>query len=165
VSVLIVIGYGDEETARQSAAEVEELQRQMIVKLNGLAVVSVDEKGNNHIDTSNSIVGAGAAGGALFGSVFGLIFLVPFLGAAVGGAVGALWGSMRKHGIDDEFRRRVTDLLKPGTAAVVVMASELTEDKFATALSPFGGEILRTSLSDEAERELVEEIAAGGPGA
>jgi uncharacterized membrane protein len=159
VSVLIVIGYPDKATAERAAAEVEDLQRQMIVKLNGLAVVSVDEKGAHHIDTSSSIVGAGAAGGALFGSIFGLIFLVPFLGAAVGGAIGALWGSMRKHGIDDDFRTRINAMLAPGTAAVVVMATELTEDKFAAALSPFGGEVLRTSLSDEAERELAEEIA------
>lgn len=159
MSVLIVIGYPDKATAERACAEVEELQRQMVVELNGLAVVSVDEQGAQHIDTSSSVVGAGAAGGALFGGIFGMIFLVPFLGAAVGGAVGALWGSMRKHGIDDEFRTRVHALLAPGTAAVVVMAGKLTEDKFATAMSRFGGEVLRTSLSEEAERELAEEIA------
>jgi uncharacterized membrane protein len=161
VSTLVVIGYPDKATAERASAEVEDLQRQMVVKLNGLAVVSVDEMGAHHIDTSSSIVGAGAgaAGGALFGSIFGLIFLVPFLGAAVGGAIGALWGSMRKHGIDDEFRARVNKLLVPGTAALVVMTTELTEDKFAAALSPYGGQVLRTNLSDEAERELAEEIA------
>lgn len=159
MSALIVIGYRDEATARAASAEVEELHRQKVVDLDGLAVVSVDEKGDKHIDTSNTVVGAGAAGGALFGSVFGLIFLVPFLGAAVGGAVGALWGSMRKHGIDDEFRRRVSDLMAPGTSAIVVMASDVTEDKFAAALGKFGGEVLRTSLSREAEQELVSEIS------
>ena len=159
MSTLIVIGYPDGATAERAAAEVEDLQRQMTVKLNGLAVVSVDETGAHHIDTSSSIVGAGAAGGALFGGIFGLIFLVPFLGAAVGGAVGALWGSMRKHGIDDEFRARVNAMLEPGTAALVVMATELTEDRFAAALSPLGGQVLRTNLSDEAEKELAEELA------
>jgi len=158
VSTLIVIGYPDKTTAERASAEVEDLQRQLVVQLNGLAVVSVDETGAHHIDTSSNIVGAGAAGGALFGSIFGLIFLVPFLGAAVGGAIGALWGSMRKHGIDDEFRARVNTMLAPGTAALVVMATQLTEDKFAAALSPYGGQVLRTNLSDEAERELAEEI-------
>jgi uncharacterized membrane protein len=159
VSILIVIGYPDKATAELAADTVEDLQRQSFVKLTGLAVVSVDEKGGHHIDQSSNVVGAGAAGGALFGGIFGMIFLVPFLGAAVGGAVGALWGSMRKHGIDDEFRTRVNAMLAPGTAALVVMATELTEDKFAAGLSRFGGEVLRTSLSDEAERELAEEIA------
>lgn len=159
MSTLIVIGYPDKGTAERASAQVEDLQRQGVVKLNGLAVVSVDVDGTHHIDTPSSIVGASAAGGALFGSIFGLIFLVPFLGAAVGGAIGALWGSMRKHGLDDEFRTRVNAMLAPGTAGVVVMASAMAEDEFAAALAPFGGEVLRTNLSDEAERELAEEIA------
>jgi uncharacterized membrane protein len=38
------------------------------------------------------------------------------------------------------------------------MASEITEDKFATALRPFGGQVLQTSLSGEDEKELAEEL-------
>jgi uncharacterized membrane protein len=39
------------------------------------------------------------------------------------------------------------------------MASKLTQDKFAEAMRPFGGEILQTSLSTEDEKELAEEIS------
>lgn len=79
--------------------------------------------------------------------LIGLLFFVPFFGAALGGAMGALMGKAGKSGVNDEFRRQVQGLLTPGKAAVVIMAAKITEDRFATAMRPFGGELLKTSLS------------------
>ena len=39
------------------------------------------------------------------------------------------------------------------------MSDLITEDKFAAAMQPFGGTILKTSLSDSDEKELAEELA------
>ena len=52
-------------------------------------------------------------------------------------------------------------LLGPGHSAVV-MASKITEDKFTSAMQPFGGTILKTSLSESDEKELAEELAGRG---
>ena len=99
-----------------------------------------------------------AASGALWGMLIGLLFFVPFFGAALAGAMGALMGKAGKSGVDDEFRRQVQGLLTPGKAAVVIMAAKITEDRFATAMHPFGGELLKTSLSEEDEKELAHEL-------
>ena len=48
--------------------------------------------------------------------------------------------------------------LEPGHSAVVIMATKITEDKFASAMQPFGGTILKTSLSESDEKELAEEL-------
>ena len=40
-----------------------------------------------------------------------------------------------------------------------MLASKLTEDKFAAGMSEFGGTVLQTSLSDEDEKALAEELA------
>jgi len=163
VSDLIVIAYDDKATADQAAARVEELGESGL-KLHGIAVVSKDEQGYSHVDTPGAVTGRSAAGGALFGSVFGLLFLVPFLGAAVGGAVGALWGSMRQHGVDDEFRKQVNETLRPGSAAVVMMTGDPAQTELTDTLAVFGGRVMRTSLSEEDERALIEEIGQGGQG-
>jgi len=160
VSDLIVIAYDDKATADQAAARVEELGETGL-RLHGIAVVSKDEQGYSHVDSPGAVAGVSAAGGALFGSVFGLLFLVPFLGAAVGGAVGALWGSMRQHGIDDEFRNQVNETLRPGTAALVMMTSDPADPALNETLGSFGGRVLRTSLSDEDERALIAEVGEG----
>ena len=99
-----------------------------------------------------------AASGALWGMLLGLLFFVPFFGLAIGGLMGALFGKLGKSGINDEFRSQVNDLLEPGHAAVVVMASKITEDKFADRMKPFGGTLLKTSLSEEDEKELAHEL-------
>jgi uncharacterized membrane protein len=160
MSDLIIIGYDDHGTARQAYDQVLALQRDYIVELAGLALVSVDEEGKSHVDTPGKIVAGSAASGALWGTLFGLLFLVPFAGMVLGGALGALMGKLGKSGIDASFRQRVQAMLTPGKAAVVVMTTKITEDRFAAALRPFGGELLQTSLSSEDERELAEELGA-----
>jgi len=42
-----------------------------------------------------------------------------------------------------------------------VMASKITDDKFADAMKQYGGTLLKTSLSDADEKELASELAEG----
>ena len=162
MSELIILGYDSHETAQQAFAKVERLQQDFVVDLAGLAVVRVDADGKKHVDTSGPIVGSSAASGALWGMLIGILFLVPGIGALVGGAMGALSGKLAQGGIDRAFRERVEGMLQPGSAAVVVMTRKLTEDKFAAAMSEFGGTVLQTSLSDDDEKGLADELATQG---
>ena len=165
MSELIVIGYDNPVHARSAYDEVLALQSDFIADLRGVAIVTVDAEGKNHVETPQKIVGLGAASGALWGMLIGLLFFVPFLGAALGGAMGALFGKLAKSGINDTFRQQVQELLQPGKAAIVIMAEKITEDKFADRMAPYGGTLLKTSLSEADERELAHDLsdpAAGG---
>ena len=157
MSDLIVIGYENRQTARQAYEQVQRLDQDFIVQLRGLAIIDVDADGKTHVDTPSRIVGVSAATGALFGLLLGLLFFVPGM-VLFGGALGALLGKLNQSGIDAEFRNRVAHLVDPGHSAVVIMASKITEDKFADAMQPFGGTILKTSLSESDEKELAEEL-------
>jgi uncharacterized membrane protein len=161
MSDLIVIGYENPQTAQQAYEQVQRLQQDFVVDLRGLAIVNVDADGKTHVDTPQRIIGASAVSGALFGLLIGLLFFVPGM-VLLGGAIGALMGKFSKSGVDAEFRNRVEHLLEPGHSAVVIMASKITEDKFAAAMQPFGGTILKTSLSESDEKELAEELAGQG---
>jgi uncharacterized membrane protein len=158
MSDLIIIGYDDPQTARKAYEQVLALQETFIVELRGLAIVTVDADGKTHVDTPQRTVATSARGGAVFGLLFGVLFLVPGLGI-LGGALGALFGLLGRSGINEAFRAQVHEMLQPGHAAVVVMASQITEDRFAAALTPFGGTVLKTSLSESAERELADAMA------
>jgi uncharacterized membrane protein len=161
MSDLIVIGYDNPLAARRAFEEVQRLQSEFIVDLRGLAIVDVDRDGKTHVDTPKRIVGSSAVSGALFGLLIGLLFFVPGM-IILGGAVGALMGVFSKSGIDAEFRDRVQHLIEPGHSAVVIMAAKITEDKFGPAMQPFGGTLLKTSLSESQEKELAEELAGQG---
>ena len=128
MSELIVIGYEDVATARQAYEQVLNLQKDFVVRLQGLAIVNVDDEGKTHVDTPQPIVGVSAATGAMWGLLFGVLFLVPGM-AIVGGAIGALFGVLNRSGVNDRFRTQVHDLLTPGHSAVVIMAAKVTEDR------------------------------------
>ncbi|WP_406865110.1 DUF1269 domain-containing protein [Streptomyces sp. HUAS MG47] len=160
MSELIVIGYEDRAVADRAFAEVQKLKNDHVVDLTGLAVVSVDEDGKTHVDTPSRLeeVALSATAGALWGMVLGIIILTPGIGV-VGAAVGGLIGKLNQMGVDNKFRGKVQEMLKPGSAAVVIMASKITEDRFGAAMGPLGGTVLKTSLSEESERELAEQLA------
>jgi uncharacterized membrane protein len=73
--------------------------------------------------------------------------------------MGAVMGTMAGWGVKDEFRQRAQDVLKPGGAALVLFVEKWTEDKALAALAPLGGEVLKTSLSDEATAEINQALA------
>ncbi|MBT2450544.1 DUF1269 domain-containing protein [Streptomyces sp. ISL-43] len=159
MSELLVIGYDDPETARRAYTTVRGLHRDRVISASGLAVVSVDAQGETHVDTPSRLIGPSAAAGAVWGIVFGVLFLLPGVGLVAGAAVGGLLGKLGKSGVDEEFRRRVQDLLKPGSAAVAIMGLMVSEDRFADAMRQHGGTVLKTSLADAEETELAEQLA------
>lgn len=158
---LIVIAYDSEQHAEEAYQTIQNLQQDLVVELAGLALVKVDQEGKTHVSTPNSgtMVGLGAASGALFGTLIGLLFFIPFVGLLVGGAFGALFAGLDRSGINQEFRQQVRDTVTAGRSAVVVYANKLTEDKFAAALAPYQGEVIKTSLSHEQEQELIHDLA------
>lgn len=155
---LIVIGYDDEETAERVLDELQDLQHDYLIDLQDAAVVRRDGKGKLKVQTPGSPTGAGALGGAFWGLLFGLIFLVPVGGAIIGGIAGALMGKGVDLGIKEDFKKKVGDLVGPGKSAVLMVIRKATPDRVLEELQPYGGTVLRTSLSHEDEEALLEAL-------
>jgi uncharacterized membrane protein len=158
MSDLIIIGYPDEDTAQKVWDELVKLQADYLVDLEDAAIIRRDRDGRLHITTpAHHAVEWGTLSGLFWGAVIGLLFLFPAfpLTAAAGGLMGAALGATGDLGIKDEFKQRVQDLVQPGTSAILVIVRKVTPDKFLEALRPYGGTVLRTSLTREAEQELM----------
>src|SRR5947209_16479469 len=148
---LIAIGYPDEDTAAKAADEARHLAEDLIIQPDAIATIVCDEEGKYHVTTSHHPVGGGATWGMWWGFLFGLLFFVPVFGMAVGAGLGALFGKLEKSGINDQFKKQVQDMLKPGTSALFMVIEKATPDKAVEALAPFGGTVLKSSLSKETE--------------
>jgi uncharacterized membrane protein len=155
---LIAIGYADETTAAAAADEVRRLSSELIIEPEAVAVISRDADGKYHVTTDHHPVGGGASWGMFWGLLFGLLFFIPVFGMAVGAGLGALFGKIEKTGIDRQFQEQVRDMVKPGTSALFVVVDKVTPDKAVEALSRFGGTVLKSSLSKDAEKELQEAL-------
>ena len=151
---LIAIGYPDEETALKAEREAERLAEDLIIQPDAIAAIVSDKDGKFHVTTNHHAVGTGATWGMFWGFFFGLLFFVPVLGMAMGAGLGALFGTLEQAGIDKEVQQQVRDMLKPGTSALFLVIEKATPDKAVAAMSKFGGTVLKTSLSHEAEEKL-----------
>jgi uncharacterized membrane protein len=161
VSTLIAIAYDDVATANQVRDTLFQLQTQHLITLEDAVVVERKQDGKiKLLQARGSTAGAGALGGALWGGLIGLIFFMPFLGAAIGAGTGALAGSAVDGGVNDNFMRQVSEKLTPGKAALFVLVVDSTPEKVLPQVARYGGEILQTSLSPEAEEHLRDAVQA-----
>jgi uncharacterized membrane protein len=96
---------------------------------------------------ANTAVGAGTG-------TSGLLFLSPLLGAAIGAAAGGASGALADVGVDDKFMKELGTKLTPGTAALIVLVRSSTPDKVVPRIAQYGGHVIQSSLSDDAESRL-----------
>ena len=165
MSDLIAIGYPDETTADDAAAEARRLAQDLIIQPDAIAVIVRDKEGKYHTHTSHHLVGGGATWGMFWGMLFGLLFFIPVLGMAVGAGMGAIMGKITKSGVDKQFQDQVRGLLQPGTSALFLMVEKVTPDKAVEAMSKYGGTVLKTSLPRDAEQELMKALHGTDPDA
>ena len=111
MSTLIVLGYPSEAEAKSAYQKILDLDKNLIVSLQSVAVVARRADGKYDVVTPGSKVGTSAVWGLFWGVLFGLLFFVPIVGAALGAGIGALTGAIVKHGVDKDFQDRVRNLL------------------------------------------------------
>src|SRR3954467_13216348 len=156
MATLVAIAYRDEAPAGEARKTVQMLEADLVIQADQVASISRDTSGKYHVTTSHggSSTGGGAWWGGFWGFLFGLIFFVPFAGLALGAGMGALFGHLGKNAIDKAFQDQVRDKVKPGTSALFLVIEQVTPDKAIAALSQYGGEGIKNSLSEEDTAKL-----------
>jgi uncharacterized membrane protein len=176
MSDLVVVSYKGEETADQVLNKLQQMQKEHLIDLEDACVVVHDKKGKVHVKQAVDLVkiGAlsGAAWGGLFGTLVGLLLLNPLVGLATGMAIGAstgaLSGALTDYGIDDDFMRSMGETIEAGSSALFILVRRVNFDKVLPELKPFGGKVLKTSLTndqDERLRQALEKLSSSGASA
>jgi uncharacterized membrane protein len=153
---LIAVTFSDETTAFELRAELAKLQKEYLIDMDDVVVVTRDDKGKVKLHQAVNLTAAGAVGGSFWGLLIGMLFLNPLLGMAVGAGAGALSGKLTDIGIDDKFMKELGENLPKGGSALFTLVKRSTPDKVIERLEPFRGKgkVMRTSLSKESEDEL-----------
>ena len=156
MSNLVVIGFDDEHKAFEMRATLAKLQKEYLIEMEDVVVVTKDSKGKVKLHQAVNLTAAGAVGGGFWGMLFGIIFFNPLLGAAVGAGAGALSGKATDIGISDDFMKELGETFQPETSALFVLVRKSTPDKVLEELKGFKGKVLKTSLTKDKEDELRE---------
>jgi len=81
------------------------------------------------------------------------------LGAIAGAGVGAISGSLSDYGIRDDFIKKLGETIPEGSSALFILFKHVNEDKVLPELERYKPRVLRTSLSNEAEKKLSAELS------
>jgi uncharacterized membrane protein len=154
MSNLVVIGFDDETTAFEMRAELAKMQKDYLIEMEDVVVVTKDENDKVKLHQAVNLTASGAVGGTFWGMLIGFLFLNPLAGAAVGAGAGALSGKLADIGINDQFMKDLGETFKPGTSALFVLVRKATPDKVLEGLKKFKGRVIQTSLTKDKEEEL-----------
>jgi len=154
MSELVAIAYPDRQVAEVVRDILGELAGRGVIELDDAVIASRDRSGELELEQTLHPARPRAVGGAVAGGLAGLLIGIPLLGAAVGAASLAAGARQRDVGVDDDFARELGAALEPPRAALVLLVRSASADKVLPEIREYGGQVLRTTLSDESEAAL-----------
>lgn len=154
MSEFIAITYDDELRAQEVRVELLKMQKEHLIDLEDAVVAIKKANGKVKLHQMYNLTASGAFGGGFWGALIGLVFLNPLLGAVIGGSIGAATGALGDIGIDDKFMKELSANMQPNSSTLFILIRKITPDKVLEEMQPFGGKLLRTSLSHQDEAKL-----------
>lgn len=156
MSDLVAIVFGDETTAFEVRTELVRMQKEYLIELDDVVIVTKDADGNTTLHQAGDLTAEGSLGGGFWEMLIGLLFLNPMLGATGGTASGDLAGRLTDIGIDDKMMKELAETFTPGAAALFVLVKKGPADKVLERLRPLAGNgtVFKTSLNKDDEESL-----------
>jgi uncharacterized membrane protein len=169
MSELVAVSYPDIYRAGEVCAALQRLQKEFLIEMEDAAYVTREKDGKIKLHQTQPVVGlatgVGASRGTIWGALIGLLFMQPLLGmaagAVLGAATGAITGKMADFGIPDPFMKDLAGKLQPGTSMLFVLFRKVTWEKVLPHISQYGGTVMHSSLTPEAEAQLQSALTAG----
>lgn len=156
IHILIAV-YPNAKVAENSLKKLNTAGRNQGVQIIDAAVVRRDEKGKLHIhETADVGGGRGATVGGILGGVLGLVAgpAGVVVGAALGAVVGGTAAKVLDLGIRHERLEEIGRMLKPESAALVVLTEPGFEEFVKTLIRADGVEIATETLTHTSAQEL-----------
>jgi uncharacterized membrane protein len=160
-SELVVICYPTIDASEQVLKLARQLEAAHLLRLEDCVTVSRDDDGRLSIHHSFHHRLRNAALGVVVGTLVGKWFGVPLLGAGLGAAGGAIANRVPDTAIDARFVHELTQRLGPNSSALFGLVRRSSADRVLSAadkvvpeIGRFGGTVIHTTLSAEADERL-----------
>lgn len=161
--LVVIAAFEDEATALDALYVLQEAHHEDKLKFKAYVVVRRDEEKKLHVkETGDPGGAAGAVSGGALGLALGLLAGPIGLAALTGAVVGGIAMKFRDTGVKNDEIRAAGESLKPGMAALVVLAEEGSEDLIAEKLALNGGAVVRAALAEEDVAQAGDADTVGG---
>ncbi|MGB3715838.1 MAG: DUF1269 domain-containing protein [Candidatus Promineifilaceae bacterium] len=156
---LVVATFHEEKTAKDAFKSLKKAKRNKELNFEDAAVVRRDDKSRLHIQETGDVQpGEGAAIAGVLGAALGL--LAGPAGVVLGGALGAMIGAVASAsdtGISDYRLENIGDRLKPGTSAILAVASSVNIEEVEQFLLSHGADV----ISQDIDPDIASLMGAG----
>lgn len=150
---LVGISFPDAFRAQEFLTAVTRLKANGSLVLEDAVIVVKDDEGKTVVhETIDPQPGRSAMSGGMWTGLFGLLLGGPVgwaAGAAIGAGAGALTAKVVDLGISDEWVGWFREAVKPGTATVAILASEIVQEHLVKEVERFAGAELVYANFDE----------------
>jgi len=151
---LLVIGYDSVFRADEVLTELTKMRKDHLIDLGDAALVVKDADGKIRFKHFHDLAQKSWLTGSFWGILLGVLLLNPGMGGLLGSSAGELTSSLGSAGIDDDFINTLGATLNPGSSALFILVKHAQPEEVLNELQPFGGTVLRTSLSPKDEEKL-----------
>lgn len=164
---LVGISFPDLFRAQEFLTALQRLAaNQQLVLEDAVVVVKSDDGKTMVRETIDPQPGRSALSGGMWTGLFGLILGGPVgwaAGAAIGAGAGAITAKVVDLGISDEWVEWFQQAVRPGTATVAILASEIVEDSLVSEVQRFTGAELVYANFDDAMVERLRDALDPSP--
>lgn len=148
--LVVIATFEDEATAADALQVMQEAHREEQLEFKAYAMVQRDSENRLHVKETGDPGGiAGAVSGGALGAALGLLAGPIGLAVLTGAVAGGVAMKLRDTGVKSDAIRAAGDSLRPGMAALVVLAEEGSEDFIAEKLRLNGGNVTGAMLAEE----------------
>lgn len=160
---LVGISFPDLFRAQEFLTALQRLAANEMLVLEDAVVVHKNDDGKTVVrETIDPQPGRSALSGGMWTGLFGLILGGPvgwFAGTAIGAGAGALTAKVVDIGISDEWVAWFREAVRPGTATVAALASEIVEDALVTEVHRFAGaHLVYANFDDDMMQRLKDAL-------
>lgn len=151
---LVGISFPDLFRAQEFLTALQGMAARKQLVLEDAVLVTKDDDGKTVVrETIDPQPGRSALSSGMWTGLFGLVLGGPVgwaAGAAIGAGAGALTAKIVDLGISDEWVAWFREAVKPGTATIAVLASEIVEDSLVAEVHRFkGAELVYANFDDD----------------
>lgn len=165
--VLVGISFPDLFRAQEFLSAAGRLASREELVLRDAVIVVKNSEGHTTVrETIDPQPGRSAFSGALWASLFGLMLGGPVgwvAGAAIGAGAGAVTAKIVDLGIPDEWVAWFREAVKPDTATVALLVSDLDRGALVAEVSRFAGAQLVYADLDETTLAQLRNALSSGP--
>jgi uncharacterized membrane protein len=156
----LAIVYPEKSRARKMLKALKQIRSPKLIDLENAVYVTRDGRGRTQLREAGFRRKKNTIGDSITGLVAGSVLLAPVDGATLAEATDTVKHKLANLHVDESFTEAVRTELQPDSSAIFLLIQKASPSEVIPRITPYGGAVLETFLSEVDKTRLEEAIRA-----